>query len=98
MDDGELAQYSVHAVGDRPKSVNDDNVKAIYYRDTPTVIFCGVDGVYIKTFVNRETFERSTFYEKRNSGDKKSERGITYVGFPYYFYTLYKTWSDRNLS
>ena len=68
LDDGELAQYSVHAVGDRPKSVNDDNVKAIYYRDTPTVIFCGVDGVYIKTFVNRETFERSTFYEKSSSG------------------------------
>jgi hypothetical protein len=38
-DGGDLSQYSVHNVGDRPKSVNDSDVKAIYFRDTPTVIF-----------------------------------------------------------
>ena len=34
-----MNQYSVAAVGQRPKVVNDNNVKAIYYRDTPTIIF-----------------------------------------------------------
>lgn len=38
-DDGEMYQYRVSAIGQRPKVVNDTNVKAIYYRDTPTVIF-----------------------------------------------------------
>ena len=38
-----LAQYAVQVIGDRPKAVNDDNVKAIYYRDTPTVLFIGAD-------------------------------------------------------
>lgn len=36
---GELSQYSVSSVGDRPKAVNDSNVKAIYFRETPGVIF-----------------------------------------------------------
>lgn len=36
---GELSQYSVASVGDRPKAVNDTNVKAIYFRETPGVIF-----------------------------------------------------------
>lgn len=38
-EDTKLAKYSVPAVGDRAKSVNDNNVKAIYFRETPTVIF-----------------------------------------------------------
>lgn len=41
--DGSLTAYNVRNVGDRPKSVNDTNVKAIYYRDTPTVIFLDSD-------------------------------------------------------
>lgn len=36
---GDLSEYSVHNVGDRPKAVNDNNVKAIYFRETPGVIF-----------------------------------------------------------
>ena len=36
---GELSEYSVSCVGDRPKAVNDNNVKAIYFRETPGVIF-----------------------------------------------------------
>lgn len=36
---GELSKYSVQAIGDRPKAVNDTNVKAIYFRETPTIIF-----------------------------------------------------------
>jgi hypothetical protein len=36
---GDLAQYSVSQIGDRSKTVNDDKIKAIYYRDTPPVVF-----------------------------------------------------------
>jgi len=34
-----LSKYSVAAIGDRPKVVNDDNVRAIYYGEIPTIIY-----------------------------------------------------------
>lgn len=37
--DGELGQYSIKAIGDRPKAINDNDVNSIYYRETPNVIF-----------------------------------------------------------
>lgn len=36
---GELEQFSVPALGVRAKVENDNEVKAIYYRDTPNIIF-----------------------------------------------------------
>ena len=43
---GELEQFSVPAIGDRAKVENDNQVKAIYYRETPNIIFqTGVEGV-----------------------------------------------------
>lgn len=41
--DGELSQYSVPKIGIRPKTDNKGKVKAIYYRETPTVIFVDPD-------------------------------------------------------
>ena len=38
-DNNLLSQYSVKNVGCRPKAVNDSNVKAIYFRETPSIIF-----------------------------------------------------------
>ena len=35
----EVGQYSVSAIGDRAKIVNDDNIKAIYYGEIPNCIF-----------------------------------------------------------
>lgn len=35
----ELAKYSTSLIGRRPKVVNDDDVKAIFFRDTPDVLF-----------------------------------------------------------
>lgn len=37
--EGELSQFNVQTVGDRLKSVNDTNVKGIYFKETPDVIF-----------------------------------------------------------
>lgn len=41
--DGELQKYSNKAIGNRAKAVNDNNVKAIYFRETPTLIFIDKD-------------------------------------------------------
>ena len=41
--DGELRQFTTQAVGDRPKAVNENTVKSIYYRDTPKVIFTSAE-------------------------------------------------------
>ena len=35
MSDSTLAKYSVPAIGDRTKVVNDNNVKAINYKEVP---------------------------------------------------------------
>lgn len=37
--EGELAAFNVKVVGDRPKAVNDTNIKSIYFRETPDIIF-----------------------------------------------------------
>ena len=37
--EGELDSYSVQRIGNRPKAVNDKDVKAIYFRETPGIIF-----------------------------------------------------------
>ena len=36
---GELNKYSVSNIGQRSKATNDDKIKAIYFRETPNVIF-----------------------------------------------------------
>ena len=38
-DNSELDKYAIYAIGDRPKVVNDTNVKSIYYRNVPNLIF-----------------------------------------------------------
>ena len=37
--EGELQQFSVKSIGARPKVVNDKDVKSIYFRETPAVIY-----------------------------------------------------------
>ena len=47
---GELEQFNVKAIGARSKSINDTNIKSIYFRETPSVIY-GTDKI-----VNEEGF------------------------------------------
>lgn len=37
--EGELGKYSVRAIGDRPKFINNSNIKSIDYREVPNLIF-----------------------------------------------------------
>lgn len=36
---GDLSNFNVKAIGSRTKTVNDSNIKSIYFKDTPDVIF-----------------------------------------------------------
>ena len=37
--ESELGQYAISAIGDRPKVINDTNIKALIYKQTPQVLF-----------------------------------------------------------
>ena len=39
LDNGDLQQFAVSVIGDRPKSVNDKDITSIYFRDTPGIIY-----------------------------------------------------------
>lgn len=41
--DGEFAKYAISAIGNRPKSINDDKVTGIYFQETPSVLFLTPD-------------------------------------------------------
>lgn len=41
--EGDLDKYSTQGIGDRPKAVNDNEVKSIYYREIPKVLFVSPD-------------------------------------------------------
>lgn len=38
-EDSDLSKYKISQIGCRPKVINDDDVKAIFFRDTPDVLF-----------------------------------------------------------
>lgn len=37
--DGDISKFSIPAIGDRASVTNDDSVKAIYFKDTPLIIY-----------------------------------------------------------
>lgn len=43
QDESTMAKYSVQNIGSRTKSINDTNVKSIYFRETPGVVFGKAD-------------------------------------------------------
>ena len=55
--EGQLGQYKVCKIGDRAKANNDTNVKSIYFRDVPTVIF-----VNSNTDIAKEQQKKGTGY------------------------------------
>ena len=55
--EGDLDKYKVREIGDRTKAENDTNIKSIYFRDVPTVIFVGQD-----TDIATEKAKRGTGY------------------------------------
>ena len=39
IEDAELSKYKISIIGRRPEVVNDDSIKALFFRDTPEVLF-----------------------------------------------------------
>ena len=72
--DGELDSYSVKRIGDRPKAVNDKDVKAIYFRETPGVLFLNPD-------------EWSEYSNQEKAWEKPT--GYTYAQVPKYLQHLF---------
>ena len=88
-----IGQFSVPAIGDRPKVVNNDAVRAIIYKDVPDVIFIKgsdylkydkehklLDGYNYIKITNDDDTETSFIYDYMNADIPKiikSTRGIT---------------------
>ena len=53
--EGEMSKYAISAIGNRPKAVNDDKVTAIYFQETPTVLFL-TEQDYEKLHNNRQDY------------------------------------------
>lgn len=59
--DGELGQYSVKIIGSRPKAINNDKISAIYFQETPSVLFLTPEE-YRKLVSNKEDYNDMTGY------------------------------------
>ena len=51
----EMNKYSISAIGNRPKVINDSNIKSIYFRETPNVIFINKNNVIGWEFTERKS-------------------------------------------
>lgn len=58
---GELGKYSASVIGNRPKAVNNDKVNAIYFQETPSVLFLTEED-FNKINANREDYNDMTGY------------------------------------
>lgn len=68
--EGELNQYSVKNVGTRPKAENNSDVKGIYFRETPNIIYVDEDSVeYTKTNITEDMFYEDGAYYYISDGN-----------------------------
>lgn len=67
--EGELNQYSVKNVGTRPKAENNSDVKAIYFRETPNIIYIDENSIeYTKINITEDMFYEDGAYYYINDG------------------------------
>lgn len=59
--DGEMAKYSISTIGNRSKAINNDKVRAIYYKDTPQVLFL-TQSDYQDLITNMREYDNMTGY------------------------------------
>lgn len=69
--EGELDQFSVRNVGTRPKAENNSDVKAIYFRETPNIIYVDEDSIeYTEIKITEEMFfEDGAYYYTKDDSD-----------------------------
>ena len=64
--EGEMGKYSIKAIGNRPKAVNDDKITAIYFQEVPSVLF-----------ITPEQYEQ--LLDKTNREDYNDMTGYTFI-------------------
>lgn len=74
-EENSLAKYAIPNIGARPKVVNEDSVKAIYYRDIPNVIFQNVEEA--STFAPQYGYVYANLNSSQLGLFKMSSQGIS---------------------
>lgn len=59
--DGDMGKYAVNVIGSRSKAINDDKITAIYFQETPQVLFLTPEE-YTSLIENKENFNDMTGY------------------------------------
>lgn len=63
---GQLSQYAIQNVGNRPKAIQDSNVKSIYFRETPDIVFRDASDdstfEYVKVSLTVDKYSKGTYY------------------------------------
>lgn len=80
--DSELSKYAISAIGDRPKVINDTNIKSIIYREIPNVLF-----------LKKEDYDTLT----SNQNAYKDLTGYTFINMPENFENYFSI-SSQGLS
>lgn len=80
--DSPIGKYSVRAIGDRPKVVNDEDIKAIIYRDIPNIIYISPEKYEIQKQQNLlqsgyDYFPLARVYESKFSLTTKRKSAYT---------------------
>lgn len=81
VNDAKLSAYNVRNIGDRIKAVKDDDIGAIYYRETPTVLF-----------VEQNIWENQEIYYDQI---KKANGGYTFIKLPDSYTGMFKQSSQK---
>ena len=58
---GQLSKYCVQNVGNRPKAIQDNSVKSIYFRETPKIIFRDSTDPSTYEYVRKENLTSTTY-------------------------------------
>ena len=62
LDNGDLQQFGVNVIGNRPKSINDKDITSIYFRETPSIIY------YQDNILNAEDIKSGYIYARLAQG------------------------------
>ena len=68
----DLDNYSISAIGDRPKVINDSNVKSIYFRNVPNLIFTTYEQLNTSDYRDKTGYV-FMFLDGENNGTKTTD-------------------------
>lgn len=86
--EGELEQYSVKNVGARPKAENNSDVKAIYFRETPNVIYVEEGSItYTPINITEDMFNEDDVYYYTKNASGSYDLALSYNPNVQYYYS-----------